>query len=451
MSSRLVSGVRVQSRIVNTIVNGGGGSGTVVADGVTIQGDGSAVSPLAVISGVYDSIGSAAAALAAANLYTDSAVGTKQDTLVSGTNIKTINGNTLLGSGDLVINTSTVWGGITGTLSDQLDLQAALNGKLSTGLAYLLASGGALSGPNTITGTTTNILKYVFDGLNTTHVDGAGHWLANLTAAASGLQQISPATVWEGQGWKTNATAASQSVKCRVNMLPIQGAANPTGSLNFAFSINGAAYSSDIFQIRSGLTVPIILDGVGFSINNGGISLSSAAPITNTLVFGTNGTISSAGLICSSGNGGVTLGTSLSYVYSPASGSVSATTLGVATNFAPTSIYSGGTFRSILVNPTYNNVGTNTAIGIDFNPTRTNVTGLTEYGILIRPSAALSGFGGITAPTALVHIGASTTARASLCVPHGTAPSSPVNGDIWTDTSGMYVRINGVTKTITLT
>jgi hypothetical protein len=61
------------------------------------------------------------------------------------------------------------------------------------------------------------------------------------------------------------------------------------------------------------------------------------------------------------------------------------------------------------------------------------------------------GLTGITAPTAWMHLPASTTVAASLCVPHGTAPTSPVNGDIWTDASGMYVRLNGVTRTITVT
>lgn len=46
---------------------------------------------------------------------------------------------------------------------------------------------------------------------------------------------------------------------------------------------------------------------------------------------------------------------------------------------------------------------------------------------------------------------ASTTTAASLNVPHGTAPSSPVNGDIWTTTAGLYVRINGVTRLVTVT
>ncbi len=41
---------------------------------------------------------------------------------------------------------------------------------------------------------------------------------------------------------------------------------------------------------------------------------------------------------------------------------------------------------------------------------------------------------------------ASTTARATLRIPHGTAPTSPVDGDVWTTSAGgLYVRINGVT------
>lgn len=40
---------------------------------------------------------------------------------------------------------------------------------------------------------------------------------------------------------------------------------------------------------------------------------------------------------------------------------------------------------------------------------------------------------------------ASTTSQASLRLPHGTAPTSPTNGDIWTTTAGLYVRVNGST------
>jgi hypothetical protein len=43
---------------------------------------------------------------------------------------------------------------------------------------------------------------------------------------------------------------------------------------------------------------------------------------------------------------------------------------------------------------------------------------------------------------------ASTTAGSGFNVPHGTAPTSPVNGDIWTTTSDFVVRLNGTTRTM---
>jgi hypothetical protein len=57
------------------------------------------------------------------------ALNAKQNTLVSATNIKTINTQSILGSGDITIGGSAAWGGITGTLSTQTDLQSALNAK----------------------------------------------------------------------------------------------------------------------------------------------------------------------------------------------------------------------------------------------------------------------------------------------------------------------------------
>lgn len=40
---------------------------------------------------------------------------------------------------------------------------------------------------------------------------------------------------------------------------------------------------------------------------------------------------------------------------------------------------------------------------------------------------------------------ASTTSAAGLRLPHGSAPSAPTNGDMWTTTAGLFVRINGST------
>ena len=59
--------------------------------------------------------------------------------------------------------------------------------------------------------------------------------------------------------------------------------------------------------------------------------------------------------------------------------------------------------------------------------------------------AGVTGIGVAASSTTALALAASTTGVASLRVPHGSAPSSPVNGDMWTTTSGLYVRINGST------
>lgn len=44
-----------------------------------------------------------------------------------------------------------------------------------------------------------------------------------------------------------------------------------------------------------------------------------------------------------------------------------------------------------------------------------------------------------------VHLPAATGSIASLNIPQGSAPGSPVNGDVWTTSAGLFVRINGAT------
>jgi hypothetical protein len=66
---------------------------------------------------------------------------------------------------------------------------------------------------------------------------------------------------------------------------------------------------------------------------------------------------------------------------------------------------------------------------------------------IMRISAGVVGIGNGTVgdTSGFLRIGAGTTAGASLNIPHGAAPTSPVNGDMWTTTSGLFVRINGST------
>lgn len=55
------------------------------------------------------------------------------------------------------------------------------------------------------------------------------------------------------------------------------------------------------------------------------------------------------------------------------------------------------------------------------------------------------------APTAFLDLPASTTARATLRLRTGSEPTSPNDGDVWQDGTDLKIRINGVTKTVTVT
>lgn len=82
------------------------------------------------------------------------------------------------------------------------------------------------------------------DAIGTTQSDANGILLQNSTAAADGAQQLSPGIVWEGFGWRTNATAESQSVRYRADVLPVQGTASPSALWTLASSIAGGAYTN---------------------------------------------------------------------------------------------------------------------------------------------------------------------------------------------------------------
>jgi len=98
---------------------------------------------------------------------TQSALNAKQDTLVSGTNIKTVNGTSVLGSGNIAISSAVAWGGVTGTLSNQTDLQTALNGKVDENTA--------------ITGATKTKVTYDQKGLVTAGADATTADIASST------------------------------------------------------------------------------------------------------------------------------------------------------------------------------------------------------------------------------------------------------------------------------
>lgn len=139
----------------------------------------------------------------------------------------------------------------------------------------------------------------------------------------------------------------------------------------------------------------------------------SAATVSATTVSGTN--VTGASLTASSGNVAVTAGN---------------LTFGAAS----AKIIPGAT--SLLVRDT-----------ADVN---TNLSVTNAGAVTVRNGLTVSGGGaGITGATsvsgAATTLAAATTSYASLNLPHGSAPTSPVNGDVWTTSSGLFVRVNGAT------
>jgi len=104
--------------------------------------------------------------------------------------------------------------------------------------------------------------------------------------------------------------------------------------------------------------------------------------------------------------------------------------------YAPTSASGTPSFNALKVTPTINQTGSANGItrGLYINPTLT----------------AVADFRAIEVASGITILGAATTAKASLRIPSGTAPTSPVNGDIWFDGTNIQMRIGGVTKTFTL-
>lgn len=125
----------------------------------------------------------------------------------------------------------------------------------------------------TISGNILNFANYVVAGSGQTTITRApssntpidGLRLQDTTTASSGNQQYSPSVHFSGQGWKTNATAASQSVDMYAYAVPVQGASAPGAQLNLDAQIAGGSQftiwtlSTDI---NSGGNTAGILNGV---------------------------------------------------------------------------------------------------------------------------------------------------------------------------------------------
>lgn len=254
----------------------------------------------------------------------------------------------------------------------------------------------------------------------------------NTTTATSGNQMYGGFYTSEGRGFGTTA-GTSQSVISRWGTTPVQGAV-PTGQLLFQSSIAGSAFATLMTLDSSGGLLTTTPSGLKILANNTGVGgLSFSGNATANTITGNNGfkilngqTASAAASLLKIDCSGFT---------ALASG------VGIGVDFATAStafISTGsGTYSHLNIPTTITQTGGGSGItrSVYVNPTLTNVADYRAIEVALGRSL----------------FAACVAAYASITLPHGTTPTTLNNGDMWTTTSGLFVRINGVTKTVTLT
>ncbi len=199
---------------------------------------------------------------------------------------------------------------------------------------------------------------------------------------------------------------------------------------------------------------------------------SSVTDMDRNIVFGTGGIEQ----IRLDKNGNVGIGTSVPIgklnintgslpttdIVTQANGTISFCNTTATTNFVPT-----------IAGKSSNGIGLELlSASWDLNPNPDMLFDVresdnTDFTTLTTPAFKFSRFGvslvdilrngnigfGIIAPTAKVHIAASTTLAAAMRLTVGVAPTTPNDGDIWLESNtntGLKIRIAGVTKTVSL-
>ena len=208
-------------------------------------------------------------------------IGSKQDTLISGTNIKTVNSTTLLGSGNLAVQPTLVSGTNIKTINSNSIL----------GSGDLVITGGVSSvsatTPVVATGTTTPVISLA-SSYGDTQNPYASKTANNILAAPNGTAGVPTFRAIVGADIPT------------LNQNTTGTAANVTGIVALA---NGG----------TGTATPSLVAGTNITITgsfpNQTIAASGAAGAVTQIVAGTNVTISPAGgtgvvTINSSGGGG---------------------------------------------------------------------------------------------------------------------------------------------------
>ena len=374
----------------------------------------------------------------------------------SGTGVLTVDVNHHTGSGTYtawVVNvggvtpaTSVAWGAITGTLSSQTDLQSALDLKLAATTAattyyplvgnpsaFLVAADIAGKAPLASPALTGNVTI-----------------VSNSAGAALFIEQAGTGNILTLHDQATDTNFVAIDANGKVNTIVADAT---TAGLNVPHTTVAPASpaNGDIWTSTNGLFVRI--NGVIQQMMNIGNNQTVTGSITFSNATQTIGNSTGASTI-NIGTGATTTGNTkaISIGTSGATGSTTNVTVGNTVS-TQTVVIAGGNTASGVTN-TVNiasggsvsggakviNIGTGGATGstVAIN-IGSELAAQSSNTITVRGFVTFQGF---------VSTAASTATTAGFRILPGTAPTTPVNGDIWTTTANVFARINGTTQTL---
>jgi len=221
-----------------------------------------------------------------------------------------------------------------------------------------------------------------------------------------------------------------------------------TNKVNFPDTLTASSSTAGAVTIGNGSAATNVAIGGG-KVNIGdttaGSSNTGALLVTGGLSAGNNGNASYfGGALSVTGNLQVGTASGNEYILKPgdstATGSLQIQAGGGSALYGGSTVYYSGSHSN---RPGW------VWVGLGSGSTRKFVIADSGLGtgnevFSVNQTGAATFAGTVIAPAA-------TASLAPLRIPHGTAPTSPTNGDMWSTTAGLFIRINGVTKTVTLT
>lgn len=358
------------------------------------------------------------------------------------------------------------WGSITGTISAQTDLEAYVwktaGTSTLTGNVIIDGAFNITIGTSTVTQTYSIGTGINASGQTKTINIGTGGAAGSTTNINMGSNLGGSTTIGSGTILGTSATqnlfntvALTMNFVGAATTLTMGGVATTAINVQLFNNVTSSGQTKSFFIGTSGAagsTTNVTIGSATASAVLGTLSLNFPTILTavnnttvnlwNTLTTTINFAGAATALNIGSSSGTLTLGNPIVVGAVPSQqlyNSV-ATTLsigGATTTFNLNNVVTATMSVNMATGATTSgqtktlNIGT---AGVSGSTTNINI------GSVVAGALGTTTFGQVAVFTT------ATTAKASIRIPHGVSPTTPVNGDIWTTTDNLFVRLNGATN-----